>query len=193
MQGNQGIAAWIICEDLLVKVKAELGNEAIITLQKEVKAGRMKVNGKLVSTEISNDAERDLFVANEIAKESESMLQSYSSYIMEKEKTPTKLTPDEVHKIEVSKRLMLAVHEISLLINYRTITEEWILEIEGIPTISDPVKLLAATMHGKEDDRFAVLDFTLRRKSIVEEKIFNESERKMMQDALRTVDPNYPI
>lgn len=193
MSDNQGIAAWIICEDLLVKVKAELANEAIITLQNEVKAGRMKVQGNLVSSEVSSDEERDLFVANEIANESEKMLHDYSNYISEKEKNSSSLTPGDVEKIEAAKKMMLAVEEISLLIGYRTVTEEWILEIEGIPTIDDPVKLLASTMHGNEDHRFAVLDFTLNRKGIVKEKIFSDHERKMMEDALKMVDPTYKI
>ncbi len=191
MAENSGIAAWIICEDLLVKVKAELANEAIITLQKEVKAGRMKVSGNLVSTEAPSDEERDLFVANEIAKESEAMLRGYAVYINQKESDRGNLTAEDVEKIENAKRLMLAVEEITLLINYRVVAEEWILEIEGIPQIDDPVKLLASTMHGKDDHRFAVLDFALRRKSLMEEKIFSDSERSMMEAALKEVDPKY--
>ncbi len=192
MSDNEGIAAWIICEDLLVKVKAELANEAILTLQNEVKAGRMKVQGRLAE-ETSSDDERDLFVANEIANESEKMLHDYSAYIKEKEKDPGSLTPDDVQKIEAAKKMMLAVEEISLLIGYRTVAEEWILEIEGIPNIGDPVRLLASTMHGKDDHRFAILDFTLNRRSIAEEKIFSEHERKMMEEALKAVEPGHRI
>ncbi len=187
MPGNEGIAAWIVCEDLLVKVKAELANEAIITLQKEVKAGRMKVGGKLVSSEVSSDDERDLFVANEIAKESETMLHDYARYIKEKESDKAKLTPDDVEKIDNAKKLMLAVEEIAMLIHYRMVTEEWILEIEEMPNIDDPAKLLASTMHGKEDDRYSVLDFMLKRKSIKDEGIFTDEERKTMEDAQKGV------
>jgi hypothetical protein len=183
------IAAWIMCEDLLVKVKTELANEAIITLQKEVQAGRMKVEGKLVSSiETQSDAERDLFVANEIAAESDKMLQSYSDYIKEKESKPENLTAEDVQKIEIAKKLMLAVGEISLLIRYRVVAEEWILEIEGIPTINDPTELLAHTIHGKEDERFNVLDFALKRKSLIEEEIFTDNEREMMSKALKMVE-----
>ena len=192
MNDNEGIAAWIICEDLLVKVKAELANEAIITLQNEVKAGRMKVNGKLVSTEVPSDAERDLFVANEIAKESETMLHEYSRYIKDKEADRPKLAPGDVEKIENAKRLMLAVEEIAMLIHYRTIAEEWILEIEGIPNIDDPARLLSSTMHGKDDTRFSVLDLALKRKSLIKERIFTEKEREIMLEALKGADPGYP-
>ncbi|MCL4389393.1 MAG: hypothetical protein M1528_01930 [Candidatus Marsarchaeota archaeon] len=191
---EEGIAAWIICEDLLVKVKTELANEAIITLQKEVKGGRMKVDGKLVSpNEISSDAERDLFVANQIAQESENMLSTYSDYISAKEANMERITPEDVEKTENAKRLMMAVHEITILMKYRKATEEWILEIEGIPTINDPIKLLASTIHGNDDVRFEILDFALKRKAIVEEKIFSDEERKMMQGALKILDPNYAV
>src|SRR5208283_2497604 len=126
MPDNGGIAAWIVCEDLLVKVKTELANEAIITLQREVKEGRMKVQGSVIpKNEMQSDAERDLFVANEIAAESEKMLQSYADYIGSKESRPDKLTAEEVQKIETTKKLMMAVQEISILINYRAVTEEW--------------------------------------------------------------------
>ncbi|HUC38850.1 MAG TPA: hypothetical protein VL944_01840 [Candidatus Acidoferrum sp.] len=185
---RDSIPAWIICEDLLVKVKAELANEAILVLQKEVKAGRMKVSGNLVSSEVQNDSERDLFVANEIAAESDEMLQSYGNYIKEKESKAHSLTSDEVIMMETTKRLMLAVQEITFLINYRTVTEEWILEIEGIPQIRDPVELLAHTIHGKEDDRFSVLDFSLKRKSMKDEKVFTDDERSMMERALMIVE-----
>lgn len=187
MDGNEGIAAWIICEDLLVKVKAELANEAIITLQREVKAGRMKVSGRLVSAEASSDEERDLFVANEIAKESETMLRDYARYIKEKESDRPRITSEEVEKIDNAKKLMLAVEEIATLIHYRTVTEEWILEIEGIPNINDPTRLLASTMHGKEDERVSVLGFMLKRKSIKDEKIFAEEEREVMERALKAI------
>ena len=192
MEGKDGIPAWIICEDLLVKVKTELANEAIITLQKEVKNGRMKVNGKIISpNEISSDAERDLFVANQIAHESDEMLNTYSNYINAKEANIEKITPEDVEKIENTKKLMMAIHEITILMKYRKSAEEWILEIEGIPTIDDPVKLLASTIHGSEDIRFEILSFMLERKSIVEEKIFSDEERKMMLDSLKIVDPSY--
>jgi len=192
MPDNGGIAAWIVCEDLLVKVKTELANEAIITLQREVKEGRMKVQGSVIpKNEMQSDAERDLFVANEIAAESEKMLQSYADYIGSKESRPDKLTAEEVQKIETTKKLMMAVQEISILINYRAVTEEWILEIEGIPTINDSVKLLGATMRGKDDERFHILDTVLKRKSMIKENIFTAEERKMMRDALCIVDPSY--
>ncbi len=186
MAEHDGIAAWIICEDLLVKVKAELANEAILTLQNEVKAGRMKVEGRLVSSEVPSDDERDLFVANEIAKDSATMLRDYGRYIADREGKPG-ISPEEVEKIESAKKLMLAVEEISTLMHYRRVTEEWILEIEGIPDIDDPVKILVSTIHGKEDDRFLVLDFTLKRKSIKEEKIFAEEERKILESVLNAV------
>ncbi len=192
MSDNSGIAAWIICEDLLVKLKTELANEAIITLQNEVKAGRMKVEGSIIpKIETQGDSERDLFVANEIAAESEKMLQGYADYINSKESDPGKLTADEVIKIETAKKLMMAVQEISILINYRTVTEEWILEIEGIPTIDDPVKLLATTMHGKDDERFHVLDFAVKRRSLIDEEIFTSQERNMMESALNMAYPSY--
>ncbi len=192
MPDNSGIAAWIICEDLLVKVKTELANEAIITLQKEVKEGRMKVEGSVIpKNEMQSDAERDLFVANEIAVESGKMLKSYAYYIDSKESRLSKLTSEEVQKIETTKKLMMAVQEISILINYRTITEEWILEIEGTPAINDPIKLLAATMRSKDDERFHVLNTVLKRKSMIKEKIFAAEERKMMKDALCIVDSSY--
>ena len=186
MAEHGGIAAWIVCEDLLVKVKAELANEAILTLQNEAKAGRMKVEGRLVSTEVPSDDERDLFVANEIAKESAAMLRDYGRYIVQNEGKPG-ITPEEVGKIENAKKLMLAVEEIATLIHYRTVTEEWILEIEGMPDIDDPVEILSSTIHGKDDDRFSVIDFILRRKSIREEKIFTGEERKMLESALNAV------
>jgi len=192
MPDNQGIAAWIICEDLLVKLKTELANEAIITLQKEVKAGRMKIEGSIIpKNETQSDTERDLFVANEIAAESEKMLHGYANYINGKESGPGRLTADEVVKIETAKKLMMAVQEISILINYRAVTEEWILEIEGIPTINDPVKILASTMHGKDDERFHVLDFAVRRRSLIDEEIFTPQERNMMESALKMADTSY--
>ena len=191
MEFEEGIPAWILCEDLLVKVKTELANEAIITLQNEVKSGRMKVDGNLVTAnEITSEAERDLFVVTHIASESENMLKAYSEYIIKKETEPEKLNSEDVQKIETSKKLMLAVQEISLLVGYRQVAEEWILEIEGIPTIKDPVKLLGSTIRGINDDRFEVLKFILKRKSIKEAKIFSDSEYKMMQDALAIAEQN---
>lgn len=192
MQGNEGIAAWIICEDLLVKVKTELANEAIITLQNEVKAGRMKIDGRLAApNEITGDAERDLFVANEIAHESGGMLESYAAYINDKERDQSAITSEEVERMEAAKRLMMAIQEITILINYRTVVEEWILEIEGIPTINEPITLLGSTIRGNEDDRFHALDFVLKRRSIIDENIFTTEERRIMESALRIVDPAY--
>jgi hypothetical protein len=189
MEFEKGIPAWILCEDLLVKVKTELANEAIITLQNEVKAGRMKVDGNLVTAnEMTSEAERDLFVVTHIASESEAMLKAYSDYIIKKETSPERLNSDDVQKIENSKRLMLAVQEISLLVRYRQVAEEWILEIEGIPTIKDPVKLLGSTIRGVNDDRFEVLDFILKRKSIKEAKIFSDAEYGMIDEALRIAE-----
>ncbi len=189
MQSNDKIAAWLICEDLLVKIKTELANEAIIILQNEVRSGRMKVDGKLVSQiEAQNDAERDLFVANEIAKESERMLTDYQHYIAQKENNPEHLRSKDVEDIEKAKKLMLAVHEITILINYRTVAEEWILEIEGIPQIDDPVTLLAHTIHGKEDERFAVLELASKRKSFKQEEVFTNEERGMIDSAIGMVE-----
>ena len=184
MENNLGIPAWIVCEDLLVKVKAELANEAIITLQNEVKAARMKIEGRLVSdAEAGNDAERDLFVANEIAAESGKMLQGYSDYIKSMEAHRDRLTSEEVERMENSKRLMLAVGEISMLMGYRAAVEEWILEIEGIPTLNDPVELLASTIRDSKDERFHILEFILNRKSLIRENIFSKEERETFRSA----------
>ena len=179
-----GIPAWILCEDVLVKLKEELGNEAIMLIQKEVKAGRMKVEGRMVSSEAASDAERDLFVASEIAKESAGMLRGYSDYILAKEASPAQLTAGDVEKMENVKRLMLAVSEIAMLMDYRRVAEEWILEIEGIPQIDDPSELLASTMHGRDDERFRVLEFALSRKSFIEDDILSEEEKEMLGAAL---------
>jgi hypothetical protein len=188
MDNNEGMPGWIICEDLLVKLKAELANEAIIILQNEVKSGRMKVEGSMVSSdEHSKDTERDLFVANNIAEEGENMIKKYSDYINLKESDHSKLSSKDVEMIDVAKKLILAIGEISMLMRYRRDVEEWINEIEKVANIKEPFMVLSSTINGRDDVRFEILKFATTRQSFIREDIFSKEERKIMEDALSTV------
>lgn len=162
MRKGNHTGAWLLCEDLLLKIKEAIVEEASGVLHREIEEDRIKLSADWVNMESQNEAlERDMFLINNLLAEAPEMLWKQDEYIRAKETSGAKLDADTVAKIESIKKLSLAISYISVLMEHTTVIDNWVKDIEQMPLAQDPTDLLKSTLNNK---RLELLKFFLKSK-----------------------------
>ena len=116
---DAGVPAWILCNDLLIKLKNELANEAILAAEREIKEGRMDVKGSVITQpDQQSEGENLLFVVNNLIGERDGIHERYDPYIKELQDNPSKFDSKTAQRIESLRKFLLAVDEIYTLMHY---------------------------------------------------------------------------
>jgi hypothetical protein len=178
MQKGTSVPAWLLCEDIMTKMKEALVDEALTTLHNEIDSGRIKLDAKWINTESQTEAlERDMFLINNLIEQAPNMLQVQNDYIMKNENAGAKMDAEKIEKLENVKRLSMAVSYISVLMRNATVIDDWIKTVEQLPQDSDSKSILKQTL---DDERLDLVKFVLKTKPF-NDGIFSEEELSILR------------
>ena len=178
-----GMPAWMLCQDLLLRMKEACISEAIETLDNEVKNKRMKIEGDLVTAEEQSGAlEKNLFIIKNITEHEGEMIDRYSNSIREMSSGEHINDPRIVERIEELKKAILAIVKIATLSRYSSLFEEWMDDV-GYHTKEQKIEdVLSATLqHGS---RAEALEFFVKNKKL--SSGFTQEEIDALVKALNT-------
>ncbi len=182
---DAGLPAWMLCNDLLIKVKNELANEAIIALEREMKAGRIDVRGSVIAQpDQQQDGENKLFVINNLITERDGIHERYDQYVKDFDENPSKFDGSAAERIEALKKFMLAVDEIYTFMHYSKVMADWADDASMRVRETDPSEILAKTASAARE-RAEAASFVLSLKSFIRENILSEGERRMLERAVQ--------
>lgn len=120
---QDSVQAWLLCEDLLVRIRGELISEALELLQKEIKEGRVAINGTLPGSQDSGASDTEFFVIRRLIAERPGIMERYSAYVG---RMPGKRLDDtEVHEMEELKRFLSAIDGLALLVRLADVFGAW--------------------------------------------------------------------
>ena len=179
---DEGIAAWLIAQDILTKVKSEFVAEAMEILHVEIDEKRIAVKGNLgILPDKNAEADNDLFIIRNMIENRDQMHETYSRYL---DMSPgQKLDAKQAKRIEDLRKLMLAVSQISLLMEYADTVDGWVRDASQRITEKDAGVVLADSVLGNET-RLEMLDFILRSKRYLKEELLSSKERKILEKAV---------
>ncbi|MGC8537937.1 MAG: hypothetical protein ACP5MZ_03060 [Candidatus Micrarchaeia archaeon] len=167
MAENHELPTWLYCQDILLSIKEELVAEALDTLEQEIKEKRIDIQGSMVTAqEGSEDIEKKMFVIDNLRHRADEIRERYKSYMSIKDSDKANLDPEFVGRLESMKKFLLAVTQISLLMDYSDIFDEWASSIDHSPKGVKPADLLASTVD--EDGRREALEFAAGSKKIMD-------------------------
>ncbi len=174
--------AWLLCQDILIRGKEELVSEAIETLDGEMKGKRMDIIGDLVTaSEETGGIERKLFIINNIMEHERDIWEKYNASIDALETRPESMSPKTVERIEELKKFLLAITQISMLMKYSRVLDQWFEDIGLHFKEKDPVKIFSDTINGEH--RLEALQFLTTSKRMAAERLFSAHELSIMKEA----------
>ena len=165
--------AWMVCEDLISRIKGELMHEAVELLHKEIGAGRIKVDGGLVTAlEGTSEAEQDSFILGKLVAEEPMLMERYANYLSA---VGENSEPELVARIEELKKFLLAVSHISILVRHANSFSAWFEDAGKQVKISDPSEIFHLTAIGSKERKEA-LEYVANSKSFSKMTAFSEKD-----------------
>ena len=187
MADKHEVPAWLYCQDILLSIKEELIAEALDTLDHEIKEKRIDIKGDMVTAqEGSEDMEKKMFVIANLRQKAEEIREKYKSYMSIPEADKAKLDPYLVGRLEPMRKFLLAVTQISMLMDYSDIFNKWANDMNHGPKGKKPVDMLASTI--SEDGRHDALEFASKRQKLME--YLGEKDAEIVGEALRRYREN---
>lgn len=182
--------AWMVCEDIVSRIAAELMSEALDLLHGEIEANRIKVDGNMVTaSELTSEAERDIFILNKLIEDEQNMRSRYENLVKAVEEG-SETNPEIVGRIEEVKKFLLVVSQISITVKYARIFTGWFDDAGKQMKINDPSEILYLTA-SQGEERKEALEFILSSKTFIKNEALNEKELGMVKSAYaRLSSPN---
>ncbi len=182
MRDNEpGIPAWLVCEDILNRIKAELITQAMDVLQEAINSKAIEVNGSLVTLpDRPSDTDMYMFIINKLIEEKGNIIDRYRSYLSN---DGINQNPDNVQRRERLKKFLLSVEQISLLMQYSQVFNTWIHDVALQINATDPSDVIKNTLRENEP-RMDVLNYVLNNKKIENEHILTEKEREILKSSI---------
>jgi hypothetical protein len=172
------IPAWLMCEDILNKIKTELITQAMDKLQEAIDSKAIEVNGSLVTVpDKPSDTEMKMFIINKLIEEHPKIMEKYKGHLSEdaEEKDPTK-----VQQRERLKKFLLTVEQISNLMQYSHVFDPWMHDVAIQVLLKDPAEVIRKTINDDES-RIDVLKYVLNNKKMEKEEILTKKEYKILK------------
>ncbi|EQD48772.1 hypothetical protein B2A_07856 [mine drainage metagenome] len=183
MADDHEVPTWLYCQDILLSIKEELIAEALDTLNNEIAEHRIDIQGSMVTAqEGSEDIEKKMFVIENLRHKADEIRDQYKSYLRIPEHEKTNLDPDLVGRLESMKKFLLAVTQITMLMDYSEVFDEWARDMGHGAKGSKPIDLLISTMdHGQ---RCEALEFASKRHKVM--AYLGEQDAEIVRDAVAT-------
>ncbi len=171
--------AWLLCEDLLVRIRDEFASEAISILDKEVNSGNIEVNGTVSSApEQDREYEKKMMVIGNLLKEKEELRLKYAKYMEDNQEDNPKI----LERIETLKKFLLSIESISILMGYVNEIDAWIKEVSEEVKEKNVSDILGKTLRNSAE-RKEIMQRVLSKKRFVEEGIITKEEHGQISAA----------
>jgi hypothetical protein len=174
--------AWMVSEDLVSRISGELMSEALDLLEEEIKAGRVRVEGNLVTAaELTSEAEKHLFILDRLLGDEQNMRHRYENLVQAVEEGKES-NPDVVARLEEVKKFLLVVSQISITVKYAKVFTGWFLDAGKNMRIADPSEIIYMTALGNPERKEA-LDFILTNKTFIKSEVLKDGELEIVKRA----------
>jgi hypothetical protein len=183
---HDDMPAWLVMEDILIRVKEGLLSVALETLQTEIDAKRVQINGHLIKTpESLDDKETNLFIISNIVSREGEIIEMYEH---EKKKLESgNVSPEIAYGIDELRKFAMAAVQLSVLMNYVEITNRWMNDVKE-DTKKENVERLIIDSIKSDRERRNLIEFISKSKALVDIGSVSAQEREMMAGVIK----NFP-
>lgn len=173
------VPAWMLCDDMITRIKDELVLEAVDLLHAEIKAGHIDVNGYTAALpDRPAELQRDMYLIGNLVEREHEIMQQYAPYTKE----TTETDPKKLSRIEELGKFVLAVQAISMLMRLTAVAERWASDTGKYSALSDPAQILAKTAMMAEE-RKELMEFVLSSKKFMKSEALSDGEMKTLEAA----------
>lgn len=177
------IPAWLLCEDILNRIKTELITQAMDTLQEAIDSKAIEITGSLVNLpDKPSDTEMKMFIIGKLIENRDDIVSKYGDYLSKEDNDPRL-----VQQKERLKKFILAVEQISLLMQYSRLFDPWMHDAGMQVESSDALDVMRRTMQGS-DERIEAMRYVLKNRKLEKEKILKKSEREILESAVSGIN-----
>ena len=177
---HSGTPAWLVCVDLLSKIKTEMITQAMETLQQAIDSKAIEIEGSLVTTpDQHSESEMQIFIIRRLIEQREGIINRYKGYLSA---SGEKQTPEMMQQTERLKKFLLSVDQIAMLMHYSEISEHWMNELAMQVGAASPRDAIKRTLN---EERSELLRYLLNNRKIKSEKMLTNAETKILEGSLR--------
>ncbi|MDE1860410.1 MAG: hypothetical protein KGH72_01705 [Candidatus Micrarchaeota archaeon] len=175
--------AWLLCYDMLIKVKDELTLEAIDILHDEIKAKHIDITGYVsLLPDKSDELQRDMYIINNLLIRENEIREQYAAYLEDSSGTTD---GKELARAEELKRFLLALDAISMLMGYSRLVAKWAEDTGEFYDSSDPAEIVRRTME-PEGQRRQLAEYILSSAKFRKSDALSEDEFEIIRRSLRS-------
>jgi hypothetical protein len=186
MTADSDVPAWMVCEDIITRLKDELVLEAIDILHEEMKQGRVDINGYVsLLPDKSDEIQRDMYIINNLRMREHEILEQYRPYL----DGSSENDPDRLKRAEDLKKFVLSVGAISTLMRFSEIAGLWADDTGKYSEIRDQRQIMIKTL-GMAHERLEVLEFVLSSSKFMKSETLSPEEMEMLKGARSQVAGN---
>ncbi len=165
--------AWMQCEDMLSRIRAELIMQAMDMLQLAIDSKAIDVGGSLINLpDRPSEIDMKMFIIGRLLEEKDRIMEMYSGK-----------PPEDVATKERLDKFLLAVGQISMLMEYAKSVESMVGEIPERAGETDPYELLRLLM-GSDAGRIEALRYAESSQRLLKEETITIRERELLRKAL---------
>ena len=165
--------AWMQCEDMLSRIRAELVMQAMDVLQLAMDSKAIDIGGSLITLpDRPSEIDMKMFIIGRLLEEKERIMEIYSG-------SP----PEDVATRERLDKFLLAVGQIARLMEYAKSIEAMVGEIPERSGEADPYKLLVM-LAGSDATRIEALKYAESSQKLLKEETITEAERRLLRRAI---------
>ena len=184
MENDDSTAAWMLCDDIITRVKDELILEAVDILHEELKAGRIDLKGYVnVLPDKAQELQRDMYLINNLVQREQEIIAQYAPYLDGNGQHDS----DKLSRIEDLRKFVLSVKAISMLMRLSIAAERWALDTGKYSALSDPVQIIKKTAI-MADERKEILDFVLSHSKFTKSEALSGEEMGILASARKSMD-----
>ncbi|MGI0100510.1 MAG: hypothetical protein ACREBH_02205 [Candidatus Micrarchaeaceae archaeon] len=177
---DSGIPPWLVCEDILNRIKTELITQAMDTLQEAIDSKAIEVNGSLINLpDKPSDTEMSMFIINKLVEQKESIMEMYGSQMPDGAADVS--DPNMIMQKERLRKFLLAVEQISMLMDYSKALDSWMHDVAmqaDANTAADVIRRTADT-----GTRAEILQYVLKNRKISNDGLLTGAERSMLEES----------
>ncbi len=154
----QDAPAWMLCEDMITRLKDELILEAIDMLHEELKAGRVDISGYVsLLPDKPDELQKDMYIIGNLVQRESEIEAMYGPLIAN---APNEKDPRKVERMEGLRKFMLSVRAISTLMRLSEVAGEWAQSTGRYSRYVNIGEILSRSMQ-EDGARCELVDFVL--------------------------------
>ena len=165
--------AWMLCEDMITRLKDELILEAVDILHGEMKAKRIDISGYVsLLPDKPSELQRDMYIIGNLVQREGEIVEQYRPFL---DDMGAQADPQKVARAEELRKFMLSVQAISELMRLSEIAEKWAEDTGRYSKLEDVEGVMMSTV-GTDVDRIEVLNFALSSRRFLKSEALTERE-----------------